>query len=84
MASTGYIERVMEIVTKRNAGQPEFLQAVGEVLDSHNESQKTMPRETPGATSDILLTDGSDIYMRQIKVKFSHGLLTTTLVGLTF
>ncbi|MCK5708256.1 MAG: NADP-specific glutamate dehydrogenase [Candidatus Aureabacteria bacterium] len=34
MASTGYIERVMEIVTKRNAGQPEFLQAVGEVLDS--------------------------------------------------
>ncbi len=30
----GYVENVMEIVSKRNPGEPEFLQAVTEVLDS--------------------------------------------------
>ena len=34
MAKTGYIERVLEIVKKRNPDQPEFLQAVCEVLET--------------------------------------------------
>ena len=29
-----YVENVIEIVSKRNANEPEFLQAVKEVLDS--------------------------------------------------
>ncbi|NQU19296.1 NADP-specific glutamate dehydrogenase, partial [bacterium] len=31
---TGYIERVLDTVKKRNPGEPEFHQAVAEVLDS--------------------------------------------------
>jgi len=30
----GVVQEVLEIVERRNAGQPEFLQAVREVLDS--------------------------------------------------
>jgi len=33
-ASMGYIQDVLQIVEKRNAGEPEFLQAVREVLES--------------------------------------------------
>lgn len=35
---TDYIARVMELVTKRNPGEPEFLQAVSEVLESLREA----------------------------------------------
>ena len=31
---SNYVERVLEVVKRRNAGQPEFLQAVTEVLES--------------------------------------------------
>jgi len=34
MARTSYVAKVKEIVRQRNAGEPEFLQAVDEVLDS--------------------------------------------------
>ena len=30
----GYVDEVLEVVKKKNADQPEFLQAVTEVLDS--------------------------------------------------
>ena len=30
----GYVDEVLEVVSKKNADQPEFLQAVKEVLDS--------------------------------------------------
>ena len=30
----GYVDEVLDIVSKKNADQPEFLQAVTEVLDS--------------------------------------------------
>ncbi|MFC1499183.1 PQQ-binding-like beta-propeller repeat protein [Verrucomicrobiota bacterium] len=57
--------------------------ATGKVLEQSviNETQeldsgtaKTMPKETIGATSDILVSDGDNIYMQQRKMNFSHGL----------
>ena len=30
----GYVDEVLEVVSKKNADQPEFLQAVSEVLES--------------------------------------------------
>ncbi len=30
----GYVDEVLELVSKKNEGQPEFLQAVNEVLES--------------------------------------------------
>ena len=37
----GYVDEVLEVVKKKNADQPEFLQAVTEVLDSLRPDRKS-------------------------------------------
>ena len=39
----GYVDEVLEVVKKKNADQPEFLQAVTEVLDLSLYTHLTLP-----------------------------------------